>query len=349
MTRKLFSLGLLCASMMLGIAPARAQVNGDCDLTFNGIEVDRIDSLNSPLELDTGDTLIFSGIEPTGTQSAYVRLLVGPVTIKSNTTTYTLPEQRFLATIPLDDVGPYSVGLFRVEGTTDGCSAAIWFRLSGRFPLTTLAGLTAMGLALGGVTGQLGAIASRRRWARSAAALGGIATGAGLTLLGQEFGRLQVSYPSLAGFAIVLGGLGVVFAWIFNPTIRRRRQQKGMPRPTARRESQSDFVSASEIVAPIPAPGPVVKRWAPSIDPEAAPLNPQGATDPQPALPDSPYWCYVTAPTDVFDLIDHTRTIAVIEPENWYLAQRTLGGWVQVVTAAGTEGWVAEGAIHRRR
>ena len=69
---------------------------------------------------------------------------------------------------------------------------------------------------------------------------------------------------------------------------------------------------------------------------------------PQPAVASAPYWCYVMAATDVFDLIDHTTTVASLEPGNWYLAKRTLSGWVHVVADDGTEGWVAEGAVHRQ-
>jgi len=54
------------------------------------------------------------------------------------------------------------------------------------------------------------------------------------------------------------------------------------------------------------------------------------------------------APTDVFDLTDHTKTIAELEPGNWYLAKRTLSGWAHVVADEGIEGWVAQGAIHRQ-
>ena len=323
---------------MLGSAPAHAQAAEHCTIAFNGVEADRIDTLNSPLELETEDTLIFAGTDPAGTRSAYVELIIGPMTLESNTTNYTTSEQEFQATISLDDVSPYGIGLFRAEGATDGCSAAVWIRVSGRFPLATLTGLTGMGLALGGITGQLGAIASRRRWARSAAALGGIATGAGLTLLGQVFGRLQVSYPSLAGMTVVAGGLGFILASLFNPAIAEKRRDKRLLRPASSRES-----------GPAPAPRPVERTATHAAEPEASPATSRATTapHPQPAPPGAPYWCYVMAPTDVFDLTDHTRTVAVLEPGNWYLAKRTLAGWAHVVAAEGNEGWVAEGAIQR--
>ncbi len=332
--------------MVLSIPPAQAQLTGACTIEFNGIEVERIDSLNSPLELDAEDTLIFSGIDPSGTRSAQVELIIGPVTVESNATTYATPEEEFLATISLDDVSPYGVGLFRAEGATDGCTAAVWIRVSGRFPFATLAGLTALGLALGGITGQLGAIASRHRWARSAAALGGIATGPGLTLVGQELGRLQVSYPSLAGMAVAAGGLGFISASLFNPTILRRRREARsvLPGPEPALVREAEVVASESTLRPASQPANH------GATPETEPAPSRSTTErlPQPAPQNAPHWCYVLAPTDVFDLTDHTKTIAVLEPGNWYLAKRTLGGWVQVVAAEGSEGWVAQGAIHRQ-
>ena len=362
--RRLSSFLLVCSAVLIGATPVHAQESGSCTVDFNGVEADRIDSLNSPLELHTDDILIFSGSDPAGTRSAELKMIIGPVTVKSNTTTYATPEQEFLATITLDDVSPYGVGLFRAEGSTDGCTASVWIRVSGRFPLATLTGLTALGLALGGITGQLGAIASRRRWARSAAALGGIATGAGLTLIGQEFGRLQVSYPSLAGIAAVAAGLGFILASLINPTIKQQRRDKhrsGSIRAARQSSKPEPSPSAPKAVPASPAAPthpsePSAQPKSETADEPAAPdpdtdkMTNQTVTEhvPQPVPRSGPYWCYVMAPTDVFDLTDHTKTIAELAPGNWYLAKRTLSGWAHVVAAEGSEGWVAEGAIHRQ-
>ena len=61
-----------------------------------------------------------------------------------------------------------------------------------------------------------------------------------------------------------------------------------------------------------------------------------------------PYWCYVMATTDVFDLNDHTRIIANLQPGKWYLAKREVGGWVHVVANEGSEGWVTQTSVHRQ-
>ena len=66
------------------------------------------------------------------------------------------------------------------------------------------------------------------------------------------------------------------------------------------------------------------------------------------AMNGGPYWCYVMAPTDVFDLNDHTRVIANLQPGTWYLAKREASGWVHIVAREGAEGWVAQASVHRQ-
>jgi len=346
--RRLVVVVLMAGLPLDGATPANAQVEGACVASFNGISADRIDSLDSPLELETTDTLIFEGSTDTGSFGARVELIIGPVTVESGSTAYATPAEEFTATISLDDVTPYGIGLMRAVGTADGCVAKVWIRVSGRLPLTTLTGLTALGLALGGITGQLGAIVSRRRWARSAAALGGIATGCGVAVLIQQFGRLQISYPSLAAASLVAAILGFGAAWFLNPSLREariadRRVPTPAPRPTRRREATP--------VQPDQSPEPPTETTVSKSSDE----EPEPAGDPTPAAVDArspdphtaPYWCYVMAPTDVFGLTDHTTTVAALVPGTWYLAKRTVGGWVQVVAGDGDEGWVAEGSIYR--
>ncbi len=345
---------MIGALLVLGASPASAQ--SGCAVTFNGVEAERVDSLNSPLELDTTDVLIFTGTDPGGTGSAAVKLFIGPIAIETGTTTYGTPEQEFTATINLDDISPYGVGLFRAEGTTDGCTAGAWVRVSGRFPFATLTGLTAVGLAVGGATGQLGAIASRRRWARSAAALGGIATGTGLALVGQQFGRLQISYVSIAIIAIGVGFLGWLLASFFNPVLRERRRESRSRPVAARTESTAAPAKTSPVVKPEPQTPAQVEGDGPASEPAPEPQpvaepEPEPATraaEPAPPPPTGPFWCYVLAPTDVFDLTDHTRRVAVLQPGSWYLAKRIVGGWAHVVAEDGAEGWVAEGSIQRQ-
>lgn len=333
--RTLLLLALL-ACLGPGAAPAGAQTADGCAATFNGVAADRIATIGSPLELRADDTLTFAGTVASGTASAVVAMQIGPVTVESDVTTYATPTETFEASIPLSEVAPYGVGLFHVTGEADGCSVTAWVRVSGRFPLATLTGLTALGLALGGITGQLGAIASRNRWARSAAALGGAATGVGSAVVAQQFGILQLSYPSVAAAVAVAATAGFAAAWAFNPALRHQRAASAEGRePVAEDTSAPQTPPARDDAGGAPAPTAVL---------------PATETPPPARAPDrtaGPFWCYVMAPTDLFDLTDHTRTVATLVPGTWYLAKRVVGGWAHVAAGDGTEGWVAQGAIHR--
>ena len=333
------------AAIILGLAvstagPASGAVEGGCTITLNGIEVERVDSLNSPLELSVTDTLVFSGTDPTPTETARVELIIGPVTVDSGSTTYRPQSAEFSATIDLDEVSAYGVGLFRVRGTTDSCVAEGWIRISGRFPLTTLTGLTAAGLCLGGITGLLGAVASRRRWSRLVAAGAGLFTGTGGAVLGQEFGRLQLSYPSLAIAAVGTAAIGFVLGGLLSPD-----------RPRARREDRPEADDAGGPPArtaqmPVPAVGRTHGARPTESRGESATSPPTPNRIDEPAA--GPYWCYVLAEVDVFDLTDHTRVVSQLRPGSWYLCKREVGGWVHMSAGEGVEGWAPKGSVHRQ-
>lgn len=315
--RLTLALGLAIAWSIAAAEPAAASITGAaCVFTLNGIEVMQIDSLSSPLELTVDDDLLLSGVDPAATSEATLAVAIGPVVVKSETTAYDPPADSFTARIELGDVAPYGVGLLRVTARTDACSADAWLRLSGRFPLTTLTGITAAGLTIAGVTGQLGAVASRRRWSRTVAALGGIATGVGVTVLGQQLGLLKPTYLSTAVVVVVASTVGFGLASVFGPS---RREQEPEPAPASPQTPERE---------------------------SAAPGRPAQAHGVR-SVSAAPYWCYVLAETDVLDLDDHGRVIARLRPGVWYLARREAGQWLHVSTGDGTEGWVARESVHR--
>jgi hypothetical protein len=345
--------------------PASAAVEGPCIASFNGVEVERIDSLGSPLELTIDDILTFEGGDEAGTQRAGVELVVGPIGFDEGTTTYGSAVGEFSASIPLEDVAPYGVGLFRVRGVTDNCTAEAWVRVGGKMPLSTLTGITGLGLTLAGLTGQLAAIATRRRRSWPAAAAGGIATGLGVALLGQQLGRLQLSYPSVglavAGFALVGGA--VAFAMRRRggeagryrvPTAverddrraeTRQRRDEERAREAARRE-QRDAEREDRTRQPEPAATERASRPAATTEGGATEATPSTAENAA-AAPSAPYWCYVMSSVEVLDLTQPNRVIAVLNPGTWYLARREAAEWVHVVAGDDLEGWAPRDSIHR--
>lgn len=307
-----------------GAAPAAAQVQGPCTAWFNGVEAERIDSLSSPLLLGDEEALVFSGADAAGTQNAAVSVLLGPAGLGRAASSSGTAGGDFLVSLDLADVAPYGVGLLRVRATTDNCTVEAWLRLGGRLPLATLVGLTGTGLALAGLTGQVAALVARKRWSLPVAAAAGVATGAGGALLGQQFGRLQLSYPSLGGVIALAVTAGLGLALLLRP---RRRKDEGRP-------------SHGEEAAPVPASSPTPA--VPALEERAAAPAPAA----RPAVA-GPFWCYVMTDVEVLHLDDYSRVVATLHPGIWYLAKREVSGWAQVVAADGSEGWVPRQALHR--
>jgi hypothetical protein len=321
------------AALAGGVRPAAAQVQGPCAALFNGVEAERIASLSSPLLLSEDDALVFSGTDASGTQNATIEVRLGPAGVGSASALVEGGE--FLVSLDLADVAPYGVGLLRVRATTDNCTVEAWLRLSGRLPFTTLVGLTGAGLAVAGLAGQISALIARRRWSAPVAAAAGVATGSGAALLGQEFGRLQLSYLSLgATIAIaVVAGLG--------PALLLRPRSVRAPRAA---EAEEDEGEAALPAAPA-RPGPsAASRIEPVRDMEAA--APASAPAPRPPAA-GPFWCYVMADVEVLHLDDYGRVVATLHPGTWYLAKREISGWAQVVAADGTEGWAPRQSLRR--
>ncbi|MBI5156770.1 MAG: hypothetical protein HZA58_02010 [Acidimicrobiia bacterium] len=309
--------------------PASASVEGSCSPTFNGVPVDRIDGLSSPLELATTDALVFSGTMESGTTTARVSIVAGPVEIDSAATAYATPATGFSATIDLGGLSPYAVGLYRIRGEADGCTAEAWMRITGRFPLATLAGLTGAGVAVAGLAGQLGAIASRRRFTGVGAALAGILTGTGAAVTAQQFGVLQPSYPALGACIAIAALTGFAVARLLGSAARERRRTRRRLR----------IASTTETTPSVPVvTGPAADRTAP---PEPAPQPP-----PEPVA--APYWGYVLSDVDVFDMTDHTRIVGVLHPGTWYLVKREVGPWVHIAAGPGLDGWAARHALNRQ-
>jgi len=336
------------AAVPAGAAPAAAQVQGPCQAWFNGVEADRIDSLSSPLLLGDDDALVFSGIDSLSTQNAELAVLLGPASLGRVATPAGAAAGDFTVSLALAEVAPYGVGLLRVRGTTDNCTAEVWLRLGGRIPFTTLVGLTGTGLAVAGLTGQISAVVARRRWSIPVAAAAGVATGAGGALLGQEFGRLQLSYLSL-GVCIALAaavGVGLV-------VLLRRRPGREETTPTPAEGSAAGPPPQRPSAAPRPEPSRHAPAVTPGAPPEPAaalpsPQEPAAARAPAPRpAAGGPFWCYVMTDVEVLHLDDYSRVVATLRPGTWYLAKRDVSGWTQVVAPEGVEGWVPRQSLHR--
>jgi hypothetical protein len=336
--------------LALSVPAASAAVEGPCTATFNGVDVDRIDTIASPLELGAEDTLVFQGTDEEGTQQVDVEVKILMVTVDSEAVTYGPLEGEFRADLDLGGMSPYAVGLFRVRGTTDNCTVEAWLRVSGRIPLATLVGLAAAGVTVGGATAVIGAIASRRRFSPLTATLAGIATGIGGAMLGQVFGRLQISYVSLGVSAGAAALIGFLAAWFLRERPERyapqddehdRRFHDERAAPSHRSTGEHEpFTRSSGEHTP-------VQRSMTTPSTPATHTEPMARTA-EPSMNGGPYWCYVMGAIEVLDLDDHDTVVGSLQPGTWYLAKREVGGWAHVVVRDGLEGWVPQTAVHRQ-
>ncbi len=324
--------GVLLWILALAV-PAAADVNGQCTVTINGVEVDRIDSISSPLELGDTDVLVFSGTDDLGTESARIEIVLASLTIERSAASYGAARNEFFVTMPLTDPSAYAIGLLRVRGTTDNCTAEAWVRVSGRLPFMTLAGLIGAALAIAGLTVQILALAQERSWSLFGVSAAGIATGAGFALLGQQCGRLQLSYPSLAACVLVACLAGLAIALYLH--LRERPRYSGAPR-------------APRVAAPTPTPSrePPSETLRPELGIAEALEREARAAGAEKTPPYVPYWGYVMIDIDVLHLDDYSSIVATLRPGTWYLVKREITGWAHVIAADQVEGWVPAKAVH---
>ena len=399
--RLVFAFGAVCGTHRCArLRPP--SVDGPCTASFNGVESSRIDSLDSP----TG-----TGRQATSSPST-APMRPAPRTPGSRwcwrwspSATPPPPTDRSRTSSRPRSISttsrPTGWACTGSTGITDNCTVEAWVRISGRFPFATLTGLTAGGLALGGFAAQMTAIATTAAPVGLAAALGGLVTGTGLAGIGQQFGKMQLSIPSVAdrggdrcrhrggrrtpplperGTGIhrqTQDGQGPEAIHPLSgpprssPTRRRApRSRSGCDHGPRRRQPPSEAARSRSCRtrrrpprpgtepstgsrAPPRCPTPThpavtqnhnPRRRRPTADPVTPTPQPSGDRPDarEPSLPiDGPGWCYVLAPVDVFDLADHTRTVGVLRPGNWYLAKRQVGAWVQVAAGDGVDGWVA--------
>ena len=134
-------------------SPAGAQVTGGCSATIAGQDVGSARSARDAIEVAADDTVTIVGNAPgpiTGYEVfltfAGIRFPAADGEVTDNATSYTTD-------IDVGDYARYGVGLYRVEGETTGteCSTWAYVKVTGRFPLFTVAGalggaLTAAGL-----------------------------------------------------------------------------------------------------------------------------------------------------------------------------------------------------------
>lgn len=149
-------LAVVVVAPALSAAPARAQVTGGCSASVNGTDADSARSARTAIVVDQGESAVVTGNAP-GPISAYdVYLKFGPVRFPAGSGTVENGKTSYTTTVNVGDYARYGVGLYRVEGETVGtpCTGWAYVKVTGPFPLFTVAGVVGAALTLLGLVGM---------------------------------------------------------------------------------------------------------------------------------------------------------------------------------------------------
>jgi hypothetical protein len=154
-------LGATLAAPAAGAA-APEQVTGGCSVTVNGTDANTAHNASNAIEVGENDTVNVVGNAPGPITGYTVKMKLGPIkfTAKDEATDGT--DTTWTGRVKVSDYAQYGVGLYRVEGASTGtvCTGWAYLKVTGKFPLTTVAGATAAAFTVVGAAGM--ASAARR-------------------------------------------------------------------------------------------------------------------------------------------------------------------------------------------
>lgn len=148
---------LTAAVAGIDIGPAGAQVSGGCSASINGTDFDTARTVRKAISVGENEKVTVAGHAPGPISGYKVFMAFGPTrfqvadgTVSDNKTSYTTD-------VNVKDYAIYGVGIYRVEGETTGTPCTGWgyIKVTGRFPLTTVAGAVGALLTLGGLIGLI--------------------------------------------------------------------------------------------------------------------------------------------------------------------------------------------------
>jgi hypothetical protein len=136
-------------------SPAGAQVTGGCSATIDGQDVGSARSARDAISVDADDTVTIVGNAPGPITGYEVFLTFGGIRFPAADGEVTDNATSYTTDVDIADYARYGVGLYRVEGETTGteCSTWAYVKVTGRFPLFTVAGALGGGLTVAGAVG----------------------------------------------------------------------------------------------------------------------------------------------------------------------------------------------------
>ena len=287
--RRVFALLGLSAAMVvawLSLFPAQAvaTVDGPCTATIGTVDVTRgHDDPNRAVPLESGTEVAIAGTARSRvTDLTYtVRIAGGGVHVGSVVIGGTGRE--WAGTVDLSTISNATVGLFEVtldvETAGADCTGTAYVCIEGRSPFTTVAGIAATVIGLGGVILLVLSLTGARRSSLARSALQGFAGGALAGLAGavllQQFCTLPLTPVTAIGIPVLVGVAAAIGATVLWGTGKRRGPGGGEPQPGKPAGAPTEPARAPTE----PARAPTEPSGAPT-DPVGAPTQPVGVGGP---------------------------------------------------------------------
>jgi hypothetical protein len=158
----LAALGVAVIAVVLTPAFSAAQITGGCSVTVNGRDAGTAHNASSAIKVGENETVTVVGTAPGPITGYTVSMKFGPIKYTAKTGTVSGGDTTWTGQVKMSDYAKYGVGLYRVEGASTGtvCTGWVYLKITGRNPLTTVAGATAAVMTVGGAVGL--ASAARR-------------------------------------------------------------------------------------------------------------------------------------------------------------------------------------------
>jgi hypothetical protein len=210
----LAALAVAAATAALVAPPAaRAEIDGPCQATIAGeaVAAKDVSATGEPITVEENARVPVTMSAPRPINMLKVEIEFAGIswTIHDEPTEGT----SWAKTVNVADYSKYGVGLYKIVGKSSGqsfsCTGAALVEVDGN-PLTTVAGLVGLGLAIVGALGVLWVASRGPGGAPVVGAVLGVLLGAGVAVLLQQF---AIVYPTMIVALIALGGgalLGIV-------------------------------------------------------------------------------------------------------------------------------------------
>lgn len=139
-----------------GASPADAEVTGGCSATIAGTDANSAQSARSAVTVGADESVVVTGTAPGPITGYKVFLTFGPTRFQVADGTVTDGGNTWSSTVNVADYAIYGVGLYRVEGETTGTPCTGWgyVKVTGKFPLFTVAGAVGGALTVAGAAGM---------------------------------------------------------------------------------------------------------------------------------------------------------------------------------------------------